>query len=212
MARMTNGTVTFERSVKVADYENKKFAAQFSFILDDDDDPESVAEMYGRQIVRFVEDKLGLKSSIALPEPAKKAEVGAGLPGKTVAQHAAETAEAKPKGKPGRPSNAEKAARAAANKQAASTSEAPASEPETEGHELSSAPSEVPEITDAQLREKIQHHVAQHGDSTAVRRLVQSFFPAKEGKVWQSQELPNDRRQEFLDKMAALAAPAGDAI
>jgi len=204
MARITNGTVTFERSVKVADYENKKFAAQFSFILDEGDDEVAAAELYGRQIVRFVEDKLGLKSSIELPATRATTAAAATAP-------VATDAEAKPKGKPGRPTNAEKAAKAA-NKSADAPSGAPASEPETVSHELSSAPSEVPEITDAQLREKIQNHVGQHGDAVAVRKLVQSFFPAKEGKVWQSNELPSDRRADFLTKLAALAAPAVDTI
>lgn len=65
MAKITNGTVTYERSVKVADYENKKFGASFSFIVDDGEDAEAATELFGRQIVRFVEEKLGLVPGVA---------------------------------------------------------------------------------------------------------------------------------------------------
>lgn len=61
MATATNGEVWYERSVKVADYENKKFGARISYVLDAGDDAEAVYDLFSRQVVRKVEEALGLR-------------------------------------------------------------------------------------------------------------------------------------------------------
>lgn len=66
MATATNGEVWYERSVKVADYENKKFGARISYILEPGDGCDATHEMFARQVVRYVEEALGLRQPHSL--------------------------------------------------------------------------------------------------------------------------------------------------
>lgn len=197
MAKFTNVELSFERSVKKADYENAKFAARFSVLIEDGDDAEEITNLYGRQIVRFVEERLGLRSEINVlsaaeveaKREAKRVASIPGIPATAVVQAAEEAKTEKVKGTPGRPKK---------DKPAEATEAAPA---------VSDAP--VVAITDTQLTEAITSTVAHLADEQSpaqIKHLVQSFFPEGSGKVWGSRELPQNRRQEFLDRLADMKA------
>lgn len=203
MAKLTNCEISYERSVKVADYENKKYAARFSVLIEDGDDADEVTELYGRQIVRFVEEKLGIKSEIIIParksiSPASPTTASPAIASPAVPDvpHIVPAAgeapiEVKPKRSPGRPKKEEAAAKAA--------------EPIVDDFPVEPAPAEAgPTITDAQLMEKIQNHVIKYTDQVEVRHLVQTFFPKTPNRVWASRELSQVDRPAFLQKMDAM--------
>lgn len=204
MAKLTNCEISYERNKKLADYESQKFAAKFSILLDDGEDEDAVTELYGRQIVRFVHEKLGINSDIGITEKPNKA-IASPAPTPSAPAIASSTAPVAPplavdeapvieKKKPGRKPNAEKAAPDAA---AQITEKVLVAE-----GELASAPV----ITDKQLSEAITACVTVTGDPMACRRIVQDFFAAEEGKVWSSKEIPQARRQEYINRLAELKA------
>ena len=142
MATATNGEVWYERSVKVADYENKKFGARISYVIDAGDDAEAVYDLFSRQVVRKVEEALGLRPQTAnagstttykldpaqtIPTKLSVAPAAAVEPAPQPKAAAAAQAEVpadtpKPKGKPGRPKGS--------GKKAEPKDEVPADEPE----------------------------------------------------------------------------------
>lgn len=203
MAKLTNCEISYERSKKLADYESQKFAAKFSILLDDGEDPEEVTELYGRQLVRFVHSKLGINSEIEVPNklssPGGRGSPPAIAASTTVPQPppAESIVDAAPpeRKKPGRKPKAEEAA-----PETMTATEAEAARVETV----------AVVITDKQLSEVIMATTEITKDPTAIRHQVQTYFPAPkgEGAAWASKELPQERRQEFLNWLEAAKAAA----
>lgn len=63
---------------------------------------------------------------------------------------------------------------------------------------------EVRQITDAELHSAAQKKNSDIKNPLAIRALVGSFRPAGSTVAFQLAEIPQDRRQEFLDKLAKL--------
>lgn len=64
----------------------------------------------------------------------------------------------------------------------------------------------APEITDAELTSATTRKNSDLGNPAAVRALIQTFKPADAGdRVMRLVEIPQERRREYLDKLAALA-------
>lgn len=221
MATITNGEISYERSVKVADYENKKLGAKFSYVLEDKDDPEQVHLLFRRQIIRFVEDGLGIKPTElaaaetrgpprALSQGEPAAPVTAATP--VVANTAPEDTP-KPKGKPGRPKGSGKKAE---------PKDVPADEPEVReakfqemvkntpdpepGDEIDSpAFSGAPAISDADLGQAARRAAERVGGAAKVKDFIQTFFnaPCPTG-VWKAHQVPAAQRAEFIKQLEAL--------
>lgn len=63
---------------------------------------------------------------------------------------------------------------------------------------------EVRPITDADLHSAAQKKNGEIKNPLAIRTLVSTFRPAGSNVAFQLAEIPQDRRQEFLDKLAKL--------
>lgn len=76
MTVVSGGIVRYERSVKVAEYENKKMGIELSFALaDDETDLAGALDTVGDQAVAFVHGKLGIVTAPARARATKDAKV-----------------------------------------------------------------------------------------------------------------------------------------
>lgn len=83
--------------------------------------------------------------------------------------------------------------------------ETPAANPADLSDVLGDEPA-APEITDAELTSATTRKNGELANPSAVRALIQTFKPADAGdKVMRLVEIPQERRREYLDKLAALA-------
>lgn len=81
----------------------------------------------------------------------------------------------------------------------------PAAVTDEPADDFSAAPvAEVRPITDADLHSAAQKKNGEIKNPLAIRALVSTFRPAGSNTAFQLAEIPQDRRQEFLDKLAKL--------
>lgn len=81
----------------------------------------------------------------------------------------------------------------------------PAAVTDEPADDFSAAPvAEVRPITDADLHSAAQKKNGEIKNPLAIRTLVSTFRPAGSNVAFQLTEIPQDRRQEFLDKLAKL--------
>lgn len=68
MTVITSGSVSYERSVKVADFENKKLRVELSFGVEEDaGDPMTAINAVADQAMALVHDKLGIRTTTVAP-------------------------------------------------------------------------------------------------------------------------------------------------
>lgn len=191
--QITNGTVAFSRVVKVEDYGvNKKADVSLTFSLDEGDDAQAALDHVGRLVMARVGAMLDgkapapLNQSLTAPntaEPEKPVQ-------RKLRQSPAKIAAA-----------VEKASNPNASEQVDIEDVIPAADAAAvDDFDLPVEP--VKEITDVDLKDAAGRKNAQLKDPVKIRALIASF--GEPGKPFQMCEIPQPKRQEFLDKLKAL--------
>lgn len=193
---ITNGTVTYSRTVKPADYEGKTGTVELSFVLEDGDDAEKVLATVGNMAkaralaLVDIQPKTAATTATAEKQPTKEAAAAA----INAEDEAKKAAAAKAK--------ADKAAAAKAAKEAEAAKTKEADDLTTFDEDAAPAP----EITDKALTEamtaKMLKLKEKHGGAAPVKikELIAKFVePPKK-----SADIPQNARPEFLKKLEAL--------
>ena len=204
MAIINGGSVTFGRSVKVADYENKKSEVTLTFGVPDGASDDTAEEILGNVAERARNKALELVGLAPAPQAAA---------GHTVA---ASVVEAPKRGRPPKPPVAAAGAPSAladagARAEAASVGElfppASSDDPLDLG---SPAPVEedifsgvAAEITDAELHDSITKRNNLVKNSRAIRELIGRYAPAPP----HANRIPQEKRAAFLVELAKVTAP-----
>jgi hypothetical protein len=215
MARITGGEITYGRTVKTGDYENKRVDVKLSFTVDDGEGHEAIVTAVAKE----AHDKAHAMLGIALKTVAATTDVGAATSAKTLAANnlnAADADKAKVDGRSKAAKEAVAAKEAAAAKKAADEAAAKAkAEPEKSveeqvGEDLGGfdedAVESQPKITDAALSAAMNRKVAelkpkhQGAAPKLIKELINTFVEAPK----KSHDIPQNLRGQFLKKLEAL--------
>lgn len=191
--KITNGQVTFERSVRPADYETKRAVVNLSFNVDDGEDASEVIDEVGNLARRRALKMIGVadgdvdvtvdraQQQTAPPtRPRRTRDIVVPLV----------TPQLLADGPNASPSDDANAKIAVDNEAAlAALGIVPATVEQT-----------VADVTDVTLGEAIVHKAAAAG-AVKVRDLIWSFVPAP--GVWK--DIPREKRQSFLDQLKVLS-------
>lgn len=213
--QITNGKVSFTRSVKPADYEKKEATVELSFGIADGEDPAEVVARVGQLAQEKALQLVGLKP-VAVAPPLVSAQAGA--PPATGGKEAYAAANAPARRPPGRPPKP--AAEPPKAGPAAVTGNDADPAASAEAMKATHAAAEVsdddallgtesrPPITDEVIRKaltlknkKLQDAQPdaskKQGEAVKLRGLIQKYAKS-------SAEIPADVRQKFLDELEAL--------
>lgn len=210
MTVVTGGIVRYERSVKVADYENKKLGVELSFNVDDGADEAAVLDQVGNQAVEFVHNKLGIPAGTpARRTPAARATGSAGGPitetASGDAQKQASAAGRKPAAKP--PAKTPAPADDVVDMGETTTGQAISTggertDPAADDLSfLDDTPAAVETITDQQVVDKIGVVNAKIKNPIAIKKLLSEFVGAPPKSY---RDLTQAQRPEFIKKLEAL--------
>ena len=202
----------------------KKAEAHLSAVLDDVDDAATMIEHVARLAIGQVNKMIGKavtaaegKLDIVTPSADEKpVNDKAKIAEKEAADAKAEKAEVVDKKKPGKEAKADKKADAAAVVEEPAT-EDPAAVEDTStdasavtdddagevNFDLPEVTDTSTEITDADLNSHVQKKNAEIANPTAIRELI-ATYKTDPKKAFQLREIPQEKRQEFLDKLAEL--------
>lgn len=198
MGRITNGTVEYGETRKIADYESKKMTVTLSFNVDEDEDYQTVLDEVAAKCMAKCHEKLGIVTASA---PSK-------APAKPEKEEAAinlnlQDPPAKPKGKLGRPPGK-------AKKPEPAPEEVVDEEPEEEDDLANLMGDDAPDetITDQALGKAIvdrlskakQDEALKKRTTTAIRKLISKYAGA--GKM--VAEIPVIKRADFIKAIADL--------
>lgn len=192
MLQISGGKITYGRTVKTGDYENKRADVEMHFSGDDGDDFEELIAMAGAIALKQCHAILGLKA------PALPASTPSALP--TPAPAA--PAEPKRRGRP--PAVKPAPAPAAPAEDELSLDDAPAPEPAEADVDLGL--DEPKEITDKDLSDAITSQQAKSQDKAASAQKIKALFKAlcPAGTIPSFRGIPPERRAEFLESLKTV--------
>jgi hypothetical protein len=204
-----SGKVIYGRTVKTGDYENKRIDIELAFTVDDGQDAEAVVGVVGQMAVKKAHELLGLKAPAVAPttEQANGAKEAA-----AERMNAAEGKAPKPPRAPKpAPAKPEPKPEALKDELEVEQPKAEAPKPETPADDWETAgaaepPKEITdkELSDAAIRKVTELQKDHQGAAPAmIRKLIATFFTEPAGKMLR--DIPQARRQEFLDKLKALS-------
>lgn len=184
MGQVTNGTVRFERTVKISEYEPKKAAAELTFTVGEGEDFEKMFSTASLAAQAKVLSMLGLSQppAGATAEPAKSQAATTRKPPAAPKPDGAKVTEATP-------IDPKVAHAAKANGGGAAVVE----------EDLTG---EAP-LTDADMRDAAKKAADKLNDAPTVRKLIWKY--AGEGK--HSHEIPAGARRAFVAELEKLTAP-----
>lgn len=197
MTQITNGTVTFERNRKTADYEGKRASVSLSFVIPEGEDPEAAIASIGLRAMLQAFTMVGEQApqqAAAVP-PTQPAPAPATRGRGKAAQQTTQTADAPPATAPTQVADPF-GANAAQDTSAAS--DTGASQPASSADD--------PRLTNDGMRAAITRKVDAAKDRTAtsagIRDLVASYTGDRISPIYTVEDPA--KRAEFLDKLAAL--------
>lgn len=199
MSQITGGSVTFGRTVQPKEYESKKAEVTLAFSVPEGENHEAIFAKAEQQAVAKVEQML--TGRVASTKEAVAAKLNAAEAPSAVTQV--------PKRGPGRPSNAEKAAKAADAKpnddlaifdrrESALAEDGKAAEMAAEDDFLTSAA--PAEVTDDAIVQALTRKNAALKNPVAIRQLIGKFVAAPKT----AREIPQEARAEFLAQLEKL--------
>ena len=177
MGQVTGGRVTYSRTVKTGDFENKKVEVELTFTVADDSDHADILALVGRQAQTKAEEMLGLRSG------------GSTAAGKSTPVETTTAAEPpKPRGR----------LKAAAKPEPEPAPEADEFEGEPEAEETDeweseAAEPEVEELTEEAVLKMVSAQATKTGNNKGIRELIAKFSAT--GKV---AGIPADKRAKFV--------------
>ncbi len=199
MLNITGGKVSYGRTVKTGDFENKRVDVELHFSVGEDEDShEALMALAGQLAWKQCHEMLAMTKLPATIE-------GQAQPA-LVASPAAQAVEAR---KPGRPPKVALVA-PAAPVPAPVAHKAPElslpSEPvkiaPSHDDDLLGLGGETAPITDADLTKAIQDRQAVVKNGTAIRTLIASFIP--KGQINSFKNIPADKRSEFVEALNSV--------
>lgn len=203
MTVVTGGVVRYERSVKVADYENKKLGVELSFNNDDGADIAAGLDQVGNQAVEFVHAKLGIPAGTPAQRRANAANKAsaAGAITEVAASDTQKAASAAARKTPAKPPAAKVDDTVDMGDSATGQSISSGGE-RVDPNDLSflDEPA-VAEITDKAVVDKIGQVNGKINNPIAIKKLV-GEFAGQPPKTYR--DIPQDKRAEFLKKLEAL--------
>jgi hypothetical protein len=188
MAHISGGEVTYGRTMKTGDYENKRVDVKLTFGVDDGEDVEAILTKVSITAVRKAHEMLGIPAPAAATAAVAPKSAATTKAGKEAA--AAVTKVEKVQTKPD-------AAEVVEDKPAISTGDArvdPAQMPD----ELDDA---SVDITDAQLADAAKQKNATLKDPVRIKAL-RDKYAGKTPSILS--EIPKDKRQAFLDELKKM--------
>jgi len=199
--QITNGKVSFTRSVRPADYEKKEATVELSFAVGDEEDAASVVEAVGRLAQEKALALVGLRPTGATPSVPTATQAPPTSKETSAANMNAE--EGKKRG-PGRPP---KVSATVSTPTGPDISPAPGAIEPTEDDIILGGVETRPEVTDDMLSKALNRKSGaltkthQGNANIMLRKLIAEFVGPPPAT---SRMIPQARRQEFLDKMEAL--------
>ncbi len=208
MAQITGGKVSYGRTVKTGDYENKRIDVEMTFSVAEGEDYGHIFDLVSRQVARRVEE-MARGKEWAVAEPLKPELPSGAAPAETVlpagksvtapeqpTRQTEAPIETKPKRGPGRPKKETLKPKDEPEVTEAKVAEEKKLEEITEGME--NDPED--DITDKELQEKISHRVKAVGPDR-IKKLVWEISGVQ-GSF--ANQLPQSKRRAFLKKLEAL--------
>jgi hypothetical protein len=213
MTKITGGVISVEDGIKKAEEYTpaRKVRVELHFDVPEGEDAQvqidfvsARADEQVRKLLGKVNDKERLADAAGIGSTAQAA---AAAPAKPVKAAGARTAATKPKPEPMHP--AEALARTAELQTAAraqlAAEEAARLNPPAEVDPFATD-EPVAEITDADLASAASKKAGEIKTPAPIKKLVGEFRPAGHSGQFSLQQIPRERRQEFLDKLAAVKA------
>jgi len=207
MAQITGGKVSYGRTVKTGDYENKRCDVELTFAVDIGEDYEHVFSLASRQAVRKLHEILGLKApaEVETVKATESATWAAPADVKPTAVEAVGAGEAKPKRGPGRPKkdapkDEPEVTEAKVEKRAKKDAELADAEIDHPGFSPIPPKAEAEPITDKKLMEAVQQKAKAVGPDK-VKALRNKFTGSEVNPIV---TLAQDKRAAFLEALAVL--------
>ena len=189
MSHITGGMVSYERTVKTGDYENKKFRVELSFSVEDGEDYTLIFNHAALATVAKVHEMLGIRGAAKVvqavgvtPQSATEAkELYAEKASQPTVKRAA----------PPKPPVVAKPTLAVDNTLADVVDDLGLEEVATV----------APIITDVELVERVKAHNQKINNAVAIKQVMQTFGIAAPKTL---RDIPADKRAEFLAKVEKL--------
>jgi hypothetical protein len=212
MGQITGGKVTYGRTLKTGDYENKRVDVELAFTVEEGEDYEAMLQAASEAAVAKAHAMLGLgtvaKSPAAAPKAAPQAETSAPVQ---------PTAEGEKK-RPGRPPKAALVPGGTSTllpqvgSQIDLEEVIPSEKPKADvtkkaaAVELDDLGEPVKEITDELIGKAAMDTNKRIQDPAGIRKVIQAFLPTYDPEQGppKAAMIPKERRQAFMDKLATL--------
>lgn len=191
MAHISGGEVTYGRTVKTGDYENKRVDVKLTFGVDEGEDVEAILTKVSITAVRKAHEMLGIPAPAAAT--AAVAPKSAATTAKATEAAAAVTAVEKTQ----KPAQAPKPAAEAVEEPAQISTGAERVDPAQVADELD----EVAPITDAQLADAAKTKNASLKDPVRIKAL-RDKYAGKTPSILS--EIPQEKRAEFLAELKKM--------
>jgi len=218
MTTFTGGQVTYERTVRPADYESKKASVVLSFNVDEGQDIQAVLDDVSKLAMTQAHKMVGLATAASTPAGAKEpTKTKADLEAEQAAALKAKEAAGDPKARANKPPSpkkkeTEKPAADAATveepeaKGQISTNPEDRKDPAAMGDDdlLSPGAEKAEAITDAAIVDAITQHNAKVKNAPEIRKLIGTYVTAPKT----AKDIPVDKRAEFLEKLKEIKAAA----
>lgn len=209
---ITSGTVTVEDAAKKPGegdpqyWLSKNVRVELSFEVFQEEDGAKVLDVVSRVAQLKVAEMLGMTTVVAASS-ATEDKPAATRTRRTKEQIAADKAAEDAKASPPADVGAVEPGDEWGDDSGEAKADKPADEP-TEDWASDDAP--AAEITDADLNSATQKRNTELGDNgVSIRKLIQSFkADPNDATMFQLRQIPQEKRQGYLDKLAALTKPA----
>lgn len=206
MLRINGGEVSYGRTIKTGDFENKRVDVKISFSVDEgDDDYETLIAMAGNIACHRCHNLLGLDAPKASTAPLQarsapalpSAPASASAPAAAVAGAPAGGDEPKRgRGRPPKP-------KPAPADELSLEDDTPAPAVAADDLDLDSAETTA-QITDKDLEDAIRAHNAKVKNGVAIKKLIGDFTP--KGQLVSFRVIPQEDRAKFLSELTKVPA------
>jgi anti-sigma28 factor (negative regulator of flagellin synthesis) len=195
MAHISGGEVTYGRTMKTGDYENKRVDVKLTFGVDDGEDVEAILTKVSITAVRKAHEMLGIPAPAAATAAVASKSAATAKAGKEAAAAVTKVE----KTQTPTPAAAETVVdeKKVAVEQAAISTGAERVDPAQVADELD----EVAPITDAQLADAAKQKNATLKDPVRIKAL-RDKYAGKTPSILS--EIPKDKRQAFLDELKKM--------
>lgn len=209
MAKITGGEVTYGRTVKTGDYENKRVDVKLTFTVEDDADHSAILQAAAKEAHAKAHEMLGIKPAMIAAVDNMKAGAIIAAGAKEAAAAALNEADKAKRG-PGRPPKDKAETMPPGLKIVEAKAEPEKTVEEQIGEDLAEfnedAAEAQPDITDTMLSTAMNRKVAElkpkHAGAAPklIKELINTFVePPKK-----STDIPKDKRALFLKKLEEL--------